>query len=527
MRRVLVVLFLFVFCPFAQAVTIDWVTVGNPGNAGEQSLLDYGDITYYGAVDHVYQIGKYEITAGQYCEFLNAVATDATSVIHGVWDSRMWGSDDGCKIQQIYSYPNYTYSVAPDWANRPVNYVSWYSCLRFCNWLHNGQPTGVQDTSTTEDGAYNMSLGASVVRKPGARVWLPSENEWYKAAYHKNDGVTGNYYKYPTSSDTAPGRDGLEITNPGNNANFNLLIGSPYNRTVIGEFELSHSPYGTFDQGGNVWEWNETLITGSDRGYRGGAFNSSTSYFLGSDVQYYNAPNTSIRELGFRVASVAFACPSADLTNDCFVDLEDLAKIAEQWLTGWIDLDEDGYDVSNDCDDNNPNIHPGAIEICDDGLDSDCDGRTDIFDTEDCPAEGSCCETHGTPGCEDPDITQCVCASDSWCCEQYWDETCASEVDSLGCGSCGPICGNEVCEKGEDPSNCPQDCSVPPEWTCEPSYYGTDDGCDCGCGAFDPDCPDSSVESCNWCDDSGSCNTEPCPGTIDPMDNSICSGGPS
>ena len=337
MRRILAVLFLFVFCPFAQAVAIDWVTVGNPGNAGEQSRLAQDDLTYYGAVDYEYKIGKYEITAGQYCEFLNAVATDALSDLHGVYNSNMWANDFGCKIQQIYNYPNYSYSVAPDYANRPVNFVSWYSCLRFCNWLHNGQPTGVQDATTTEDGAYNMSLGDSVVRKPGARVWLPSENEWYKAAYHKNDGVTGNYFDYPTSNDTVPGRDGLETTNPGNNANHtynsNFLIGPPYYRTVIGEFELSDSPYGTFDQGGNINEWNETLIESSSRGYRGGAFNSYSG-FLKSDVQSYNTPNTQNHYIGFRVASVPVACPSADLTNDCFVNFEDLAKLASEWLTG-------------------------------------------------------------------------------------------------------------------------------------------------------------------------------------------------
>ena len=37
-------------------------------------------------------------------------------------------------------------------------------------------------------------------------------------------------------------------------------IGSPYYTTEVGEFENSESPYGTFDQGGNIWEWNETVI---------------------------------------------------------------------------------------------------------------------------------------------------------------------------------------------------------------------------------------------------------------------------
>ncbi|MHC5138996.1 MAG: hypothetical protein ACYSOF_03780, partial [Planctomycetota bacterium] len=45
-------------------------------------------------------------------------------------------------------------------------------------------------------------------------------------------------------------------------------------------------------------------------------------------------PNTELNIIGFRVASVPVACPSADVTNDCFVDLKDLAKLASEWLTG-------------------------------------------------------------------------------------------------------------------------------------------------------------------------------------------------
>lgn len=328
MRKILAVSFCLCFISgVVSAVTIDWVTVGNAGNAA--------DSTGYGNVSEVYKIGTYEVTAGQYTEFLNAVAATDT---YGLYNTAMWSNIYGCKIQRSGSSGSYTYSVASDWANRPVNFVSWYDCLRFCNWLHNGQPTGPQDATTTEHGAYDMSLGASVVRKPGAWIWLPSENEWYKAAYHKNDGVTGNYFEYPTSSDTTPGRDGLETTNPGNNANYwdsdsDYLIGSPYYRTVIGEFELSVSPYGTFDQGGNLWEWNETKILSSNRGVRGGSC-SYTGPTLSSSARSNLYPYNESDGIGFRVASVPVACPSADLTNDCFVNFEDLAKMASEWLTG-------------------------------------------------------------------------------------------------------------------------------------------------------------------------------------------------
>ena len=82
--------------------------------------------------------------------------------------------------------------------------MSYYDALRFANWMHNGQPIGVQDASTTEDGAYDMSLGAAVVRKAGAKVFLPNEDEWYKAAYYKGGGTDAGYWDYATQSDTIP-----------------------------------------------------------------------------------------------------------------------------------------------------------------------------------------------------------------------------------------------------------------------------------------------------------------------------------
>ncbi len=292
---VLAVLML-VWATGAQAITIDYVTVGNAGNAN--------DDTGYGSVSEVYQIGKYEVTAGQYTEFLNAVAATDT---YGLYNTSMWSSSYGCKIQQSSSSGSYSYSVAADYANRPVNYVDWYDTLRFSNWLHNGQPTGAQNSSTTEDGAYDMSLGSSVVRKASATVWLPSEDEWYKTAYHKNDGVTGNYFDYPTSNDSVPSNDLVEPTDPGNNATFfdgaDYTIGSPYYRTEVGAHENSDSPYGTFDMGGNVWEWNETLTFGSYRGCRGGTYGSDSGG-LRSVYRGYNDPDYEYYTVGFRVASV-------------------------------------------------------------------------------------------------------------------------------------------------------------------------------------------------------------------------------
>ena len=153
--------------------------------------------------------------------------------------------------------------------------------------------------TTTEDGAYFLNGATSdpellaVSRESDWKWAIPTEDEWYKAAYHKNDGATGNYFDYPTSSDSVPSNDLID-PDPGNNATFDDIydddytIGSPYYRTEVGEHENSESPYGTFDMAGNVWEWNEAIVTGANRGLRGGAFDSYGASLPASNRNYHN-----------------------------------------------------------------------------------------------------------------------------------------------------------------------------------------------------------------------------------------------
>jgi cysteine-rich repeat protein len=264
-------------------VTMDWVTVGDPGNA-----CDTQSDGCYGAVAHTYQIGKYEVTNAQYAEFLNAVAKIDT---HGLYLTEMGSGRGG--ITRSGSPGSYSYSAIASREDMPVNYVSFYDVLRFANWLHNGQPTGLQHSTTTEDGAYDMSLGSSVVRKPGAKVLLTSEGEWYKAAYFNGT----SYFDYPAGSDTQ-----ITCAVPGptpNTANCNLVV---FELTDVGSYTGSPSPYGSFDQGGNVWEWNEAHGS-SLSGHRGGGFLSYTEY-LASSQRSVDSPSSQLSNLGFRVASI-------------------------------------------------------------------------------------------------------------------------------------------------------------------------------------------------------------------------------
>jgi formylglycine-generating enzyme required for sulfatase activity len=203
--------------------------------------------------------------------------------------------------------------VASDFTHRPVNYVSWYDCIRFANWLQNGQGSGSTETGGTygiTGGGYNS--GTVAIPDAATRAtwttkhWvLPSEDEWYKAAYHKKDGVTGNYWDYPTGVDTpAPGQDMADAL--GNNANYQT---APYTYPIDSgkctTLQNSASPYGTFDQGGNVSEWNEAILYSSYRGLRGGSCDVfGTSSDLLASTRGYCDPTLETERFGFRVANV-------------------------------------------------------------------------------------------------------------------------------------------------------------------------------------------------------------------------------
>jgi hypothetical protein len=198
-----------------------------------------------------------------------------------------------------------------------VVFVTWYDSIRFTNWLHNGQGSG-----STETGAYTLLGGTptpsnadSITRNAGAKWFLPTENEWYKAAYY--NGSTNTYYDYPTGSDTAPNNN-PPTADSGNSANFlvgfNTTTGNlDYPHTGAGAYTQSESPYGTFDQAGNVWEWNQTLISAGERGRRGGAWNSDAVTLSAAHQDSYTA-NFQTDSIGFRVASVPD--PTASLAGD-------------------------------------------------------------------------------------------------------------------------------------------------------------------------------------------------------------------
>jgi len=214
---------------------------------------------------------------------------------------------------------DYTYS------DKPVIYVDFFDAMRFVTWLENGQPTGAQDASTTEDGVYAISDGLSETRAASATFFIPSEDEWYKAAYHKNDGVTSTYWDYPTSTDSVPNNN-LPSADRGNSANFfdgAYTTGNQFfPMTDVGAYTFSESPYGTFDQGGNINELNEGVVF-SARVIRSGSWGAVSDILL-SSFQGVASPLNYNNIKGFRVASIPEA--DADIDNNGIVDGFDFLK---------------------------------------------------------------------------------------------------------------------------------------------------------------------------------------------------------
>lgn len=267
----------------ANQFTIDFVTISGSTNPNSG----------YGIVNNDYRMGIYEITNDQWTKFKAAYGT-------------------------VTGTPTYAYDYDPYWTgtNVPTNRVSWYEAAQFVNWLNtsSGKSAAYKFTGTIHTSDYTFAVwdaedadGTNLYRNKNAYYFLPTEDEWVKAAYwngtdlqeyatkqgdplHQGDGTGGTGWNY---------YDGGYATNPYGPWN----VGS-------GSQELN----GTYDMMGNVWELMESpyisgdYLPGSNRGLPGGSYNygvtldgvnylaSSTRNAGYSDYEYVN--------VGFRVASI-------------------------------------------------------------------------------------------------------------------------------------------------------------------------------------------------------------------------------
>jgi len=173
-----------------------------------------------GSVSYTYFLNQYELTLKEYVTFLNAIAKTDTYNTYDLLQMSFRGID--VRIIRNGLSGNYSYSIEVEadlgdpqqYENTPAFRINWYNAARYCNWLHNNKPNGPQNSNTTENGAYplnglihgplDLDTQTSVEKNPDAKYHIPTDDEWYKAAYYKGGGTNSGYWAYATQSDTRP-----------------------------------------------------------------------------------------------------------------------------------------------------------------------------------------------------------------------------------------------------------------------------------------------------------------------------------
>ena len=232
---------------------ITTVDVKDEGNANDPK-------TGLGMVIQEYSIAQTEVTANQYCNYLNVVATGDNYLLF--YNEKMGSDPNVASIKRVLVDGKNQYSVIQDKqgdrGNFPIVHVNLYQAARFCNWLQNQSTPGLRGDALTERGAYTLNGKSSgpIARNPEAVWFIPTENEWYKPAYYKGGGLKEGYWNFANRSDWAPSSSLAE--SGVNNANYNDAKKRPPYLTTVDYFKKSVGAYNTYDMSGNVAEWVTT-----------------------------------------------------------------------------------------------------------------------------------------------------------------------------------------------------------------------------------------------------------------------------
>jgi formylglycine-generating enzyme len=288
----------------AFGVTIDYAEVGNPGNAAQGT-------TGWGSVASVFKMATKETSNSQYVEFLNKVDAAGTNP-NGVYNALMGTDPVGgvtfsgtASSGSKYTVKSGTAPSGVAYTDMPVVFTSWFSAARFANWLQNGQTTG---TAGMETGAYTLNgqtSGNAPARNPGAQVWIPSRDEWYKAAFYSGTG--SSYYTWQNTSNTQP-TNIISNLSLANSANYGGASTPTTNPIAVGSYtNSSTSPYGMFDMLGNVTEFTDSGNVSSQVQVLGGSWATTlaqASLWNANASAIFRSTATATGQVGFRVAAV-------------------------------------------------------------------------------------------------------------------------------------------------------------------------------------------------------------------------------
>ena len=294
---------------------IDFVTIRDPGNVGYNRQDPIGFATGRGSVDYEYRIGRLEVTTQQWLGFVNAMHTSGEISDQFFAIPFYWGAE----VDPNYSGPGQKFRLQsgnPNAGMLPVQSIDWYAAAYFCNWLNNGQPdsfseiqTGAYDTNTWRlDNQGQLSIADPHL--PEAKYWIPTFDEWQKAAYYdpEKDG-DGGWWLYPNSSDAlqTPGIPGVGETSAGldigDAAAFQIPLGSYFNQ---------QSPWGLLDVSGGASEWTEDYLRPDLTTFRviGGSRAGSQFYAEYDPAWGADVSRPTVFSAGFRIAS-AIPAPSS------------------------------------------------------------------------------------------------------------------------------------------------------------------------------------------------------------------------
>lgn len=270
----------------ANAFSVDFVQIGNPGNAADTT----GNPNPVGSVAYIYNIGKYEVSRDM-IEKANAAG--------GL----------GITLRDMTSFGG-------NGVNRPATGIGWYEAAKYVNWL-NTSTGGTAAYKFDSSGNFQMWSAGDVgynannmFRNRLAKYVIASRDEWYKAAYGSPDGT---WYNYPTGSDSVP----IPVSGGTNTNTAVYMQFAPADIDNAGGL----SAWGTMGQGGNVWEWNENTYYGNNdnayvRELRGGSWeqswdNSDTSFLMDSSNRHFYSNESTLEGgngdyflFGFRVAMI-------------------------------------------------------------------------------------------------------------------------------------------------------------------------------------------------------------------------------